>query len=290
MKAALPAKLAVLGWLLSTPNPTAAAATVAGELQHLRIESSLFTTCVRGIERRVQITDPTQSRFLVLNLSADFPRTTTRIHAPDFVLAYARGDGRDDRAKCTAMGIGSAEDPDPTIMGVGEYVSVPVGPGTKRLAVAFSVECDVQRVALYVAGCATPIEHELGEARPYSVFITTNLKGANAVLDRVRKQVEDTGMRVTACGNGLTANESENTILYQAGLESVARELSQRLMLECGVVAKLKLMDVTTCNDFVVWLGDKRLASRTRASVTRPASPARLLAAAGWPSGLVCAE
>jgi hypothetical protein len=272
-------KLTVLGWLLSVPHLTAATSMMAGELRSLRIESCIFSTCLRGIERRVQVNDPSQTRFVVLNLSAEFPSGSARIHAPDFVLAYQRADGQDDRARCTAVGYASIEDPDPTRMGVGDYVSVQVGPETKRLAVAFAVERDVQRVALYVAGRAEPLRYVLGETRPYSVYISTNLKDANGLVQNVRKQVEDAGMRVTACGSGLTADESENTVHYQTGLESAARELSQRLMLQCGIVAKLKPMDVYTCNDLLVWLGARNLTGHPQAGATG-APPARALLSA----------
>jgi hypothetical protein len=261
-------KLGMIALLLTSQCPQAAAASTAAILQRPRVERCLFATSVRGMSGHLRIKDPSETRFVILTLLADCPTSEARVHAPDFLLTYRRANGKEDRAQCAAIATTPADDPDPGLMALGEYASVVLSKGPQRLALAFAVEKDVDDVELFIVGRAEGLKYGLGTARPYSVYITTNLKGATDMVERVRKQSEDAGLQVTATGNGLAENEQENTILYQDGLELVARELSQRLMLQCGVTARLRPIDVCTCNDILVWLGDKRslTGNQSRAS------------------------
>jgi hypothetical protein len=233
-------------------------AELRADLRDVRVVGSHFTTAILGMPRDIAVRNPATARFLVLRLAGRVAGGRATLFAPDFMLAYAHGDGAVDRANC--VGIGDiAEDGT-----VGQFRNGPVSrlalPGPEvQFALAFLIEADVERVELYLLGDPTPVRHALGAARPYSVFLTTNREpGARAPAEAALRA----GGYAVSLSAGLTGEASGVVVIHHPALEGVARDIAARLAARLGTEVRRQTYAGQGISlseyDVLVWIGRER--------------------------------
>jgi hypothetical protein len=253
------AKLTALGVILAALLlPTRAlSAPTTGDLQGVKIVGHYFTTGISGPSRYVSVKDPTKARYLVLVFSATLPKGEGKLYNTDFTLRYFHPDGSEDRANCDAMARTKTADADMRFrfqaFGIGEAAGIKLDSNDVMVGLGFYVEPDVESVDLYRLGVAEPLTYRIGTDRNYSVVIFTNVD--TATLKRASDVIQKGGYNVVVTSDDLTADEKGITIHYRETAESQAREISQRLTTEFGVVTTVKKMDLISAADVVVWLG-----------------------------------
>jgi hypothetical protein len=241
---------------LAIPTASAAGPAVA-DLQDLKIIGHYFTTGISNDARYVSTKDPSKGRSLVLVLSATSPKNPGKVFDSDFTLRYFHTDGNEDRAKCDA--IARADEADAARMfafarfNIGEAAWVKLDSGPTRFGVAFYVEPDVEIIDIHRIGSAELLTYRIGTERLISVAIYTNID--DKALARAKDVIQKGGYNVVNTSDSLAKDSTGITIHYREAAETQAREISQRLTAEFGTTTTVKLLELVSAVDIVVWIG-----------------------------------
>jgi len=233
----------------------AAFAVAMAEVKDVSVVGHHFATRISSGTRRAEAKSSSTSRFAVLKLALTVPTDDSKLFTSDFVLAYRRADGKDDRANgaaiCRARTAELGEEVSCVVGTGGTWVTL--GKGKQYVSVAFFVESDVDAIEIYRLGVSSPIAYRLGRDRPVSVFLTTNEDSER--LGKVEQVIEAGGYQLVRTSDKLNKSAKGVVIHYASGAEVHAREISQRLMQVTDDVPELKKNVLATTKDIVVWLG-----------------------------------
>ncbi|NOX88915.1 MAG: hypothetical protein GXO77_07805 [Calditrichaeota bacterium] len=234
----------------------AKAVTVAN-LQNVKIIGHYFTTGIISSKRMIYTKNPSNSRYLVLLISATLPDAEGKLFNNDFMLGYIHDDDSEDRSRCSAIAISETIDPeklfDLSEFALGDYSWIKVNGGELRFGLAFYIESDVETINLYRLCAPEPITYRIGRDRLYSVDIFTNVDAR--YLARAKDAIQKGSYNIVEASESLVSDESGITIHYREQAESQAREISQRLTTVFGKLTTLKKMKLISAVDIVVWLG-----------------------------------
>ncbi len=232
----------------------AAPKTTVAELRDLKVIGHHFTTTISTNQRTIYVKEPGKARYVVLKISAYLQGGSGKLFTDDFVLRYVHSDGKEDRSRCSAITWAETEklgEFDKFYAGEGSWVRF--DPGRVYLGLAFYIEHDVEFVEICRIGVAESLTYRLGAYdRPYSVFVSTN-RGAE-MLKKIEDTIRNGGYAVQST-QVLNPDESGTTIHHRDDTETQAREISQRLMTQLGIVPTLKKMNLISEVDLVVWVG-----------------------------------
>lgn len=237
----------------------AANAIPAGELQDFEVIGHHFTTSIirrhrREITRAEVVLDPSESRLIILKLSATVPEDNARIYMHDFRLGYFHRDGKEGRTECKAIAF--CEIGEPGNFGIFHSAIEPyisANQGKIYFGLATVIESDVETINIYRVGAKEPLSYYIGSDRLYSVYIATNIDDPE-MLTAVKEIIKAGGYFVHV-STELSKDTIGTTIHYAEKAETQAREISQRLMIKLRVIPKVKELDLYSTYDIVVWLG-----------------------------------
>ncbi len=226
------------------------------KLKDLSIVNYHFTTRISNGRRIIYTKNPSSGRYVVMKLAATLEKNEGKIFTNDFVLKYFHSNGKEDRSQCEAIAI--AETPE-----LGDFSSFAIGSngawakmnkGKIYFGVVFFIEPDVELVELYPIG-RKPLTYRIGSDRLCSIHISTN-RDSNLLL-KAEKVIREGGYHIVGLSKKLAKDITGTTIHYADKTEAQAREISQRIMTELGIVPTLKKMRLITEVDIVVWFGKK---------------------------------
>ena len=246
--------------LLAMSAGWAAFALQASELQDVRVLHYHFAVRVAGSTGTVGSRDPGQARMLVVVISAARERRSAdRVFARDFVLCYQHPDGREDRAGCDMISVLPEEEEDvsPGLFASGIEPSAVVEGAQVRIGLVFFVENDVRRVELWRIGTPETVIIDLGEERPFSIFVTTPTN--RAVSARVAAELNQLDGVKAYPTIGLRSGGVKDVTLFRSPdvPDNVVRAVAERLEAVVGRKAEIEDMDeagMRSDYDIVVWL------------------------------------
>lgn len=237
----------------------AANAIPAGELQDFEVIRHHFTTSnIRRHRKEATQTevvlDPSESRFIILKLSATVPEDNARIYVHDFRLGYFHRDGKEGRRECKAIAFCETREPgDFGIFHSGIEPYVLANQGKIYFGLAAVIESDVETINIYRVGAKEPLSYYIGSERLYSVLISTNIDDPE-MLTAVKEIIKAGGYSVHV-STELSKDTIGTIIHYAEKAETQAREISQRLMIKLRAIPKVKELHLFAVHDIVVWLG-----------------------------------
>jgi len=230
-----------------------ASAISAGELKNFKVIGHHFTTSFTNGKRYSRVKKPSEARMIVIKLAVKAPSDDSKIFINDFVLQYFHQDGKEDRAKCSAICRAKTEKlGENKGCGMGNGAWIRLDKKSKYLSLMFFLENDVKSVDISRTD-APPLTYRVGSDRTYSVFISTNQK--ENVLSEIEKVIRAGGYQITRTSTSLPKEEKGIIIHYAEGAETQAREISQRIMIKTNVAPEVKKMELISSNDIVVWIG-----------------------------------
>ena len=231
--AALPATVVVATAL----SGQSAMALSAGELKDVQVVGHHFATRVSDTRRVTRVKNPLEARYLVVKLAINMPGGSSPVFLTDFVLQCRANTGTlGEKSRCM-MGTSNA---------------LVFDESQKYMSLAFLVPNDVREVDIARTGAA-PISYTVGADRPYSVYLTTN-RGPGAITP-IQAAIQAGGYQVTNVSEKLSKKTTGIVIHHSTKAESQAREISQRIMTEMGVLPTVKPLKLMSDHDVVVWVG-----------------------------------
>jgi len=126
--------------------------------------------------------------------------------------------------------------------------------GVFKLALVFIVENNVSLINLYRAGSDSVLPYNLGFSRPYSVYVATNDRDLEK-LKQMEECIATSGCKVLA-STRLKGDIRGIIIHFAPKVESVAREISQRLMTKFNVMPVLQESQLISEFDIVIWVSN----------------------------------
>lgn len=230
-----------------------AVALSAGDLQGLQVVGHHFSTRVSDGRRVSRVKNPLENRYLIVKLALAPPSSRSPVFLTDFVLQYVRSDGKHARSPCRELcraNTATLGEKSRCMMGTANALIF--DKTQKYMTLAFLLANNVREVNIARTGAA-PISYTVGVDRPYSVYLTTN-QGRDAIAP-AQAAIRAGGYQVTNVSDKLSSKSKGIVIHHSTKAEPQAREISQRIMTEMGVVPTVKTVKLISDHDIVVWIG-----------------------------------
>lgn len=235
--------------------PYQAHAIVAGDLKDLSIVTHYFSTEIRGYPGSRSIKDASLGRYIVLIISTDAPTGKQQIFCHDFSLEY-NYNGQENRASC--LGVAPVDEDEiktgTFIMSSGnnEPFTEVYGPKA-HFGLFFYLESGVSKITLYRLGSNNATHLNIGTSRPYSVFLATNSMSPNN-MKKIEEALKEGGYFVQS-SRKLNSSTLGLIIIHSNKTETIAREISQRIMTRFGNVPEVRDTDLISDFDIIIWIG-----------------------------------
>lgn len=245
----------VLFLLTAILSSSSAWSMLASDLSNLKVIGYHYTNYVSSDSKMYYSKTPSENRIIVFKLSAIIPSADGILFSKDLLLRYFESNEKEHRS--SAIRICSSET---SIIGeensclVSRNGWIHIGTGDVIFTAAFLIPNEAKNIELLRVGDANSTPYRLTDKRTYSVHITTN-QGIQSIGEII-EVIKAGGYRTFSPSTKLNKDVEGITIYYGKTTETLAREISQRIMTKSNIAPTVKESDLGNSDtDIVIWIG-----------------------------------